>query len=204
MTTVEEAITEGWGCTKESVEEAEGTEERAPTDNDSVRVAEGVEQQDGGVATGASQEEGRKKIDSITQEETEFQWTEVAGHAEEGSNASIPSLFHLHQKGMDQRKSGHASTPYTHAVVHASINNRMASSSSETFRCSTEKLFPSASSSSDSDLSNKDSDFKIPAYGEELGAACSQSALENGPSNNSTRKKANFDICFLDNVCYLL
>ncbi|RRT84864.1 hypothetical protein B296_00012922 [Ensete ventricosum] len=61
MTTVEEAITKGWGCTKESVEEAESTEERAPTDNDSVRVAEGVEQQDGGVATGASQEEGRSR-----------------------------------------------------------------------------------------------------------------------------------------------
>ncbi|XP_064974901.1 uncharacterized protein LOC135617968 isoform X1 [Musa acuminata AAA Group] len=70
-----------------------------------------------------------EKIDSITQAETEFQWTELVGNAEEGLNTFIPSLVHLHQKGMDQGKSWHASTPYTQAV-HASIN-RMASSSSE-------------------------------------------------------------------------
>ncbi|KAJ8460622.1 hypothetical protein OPV22_033548 [Ensete ventricosum] len=69
-----------------------------------------------------------EKIDSITQAETELQRTELAGNAE-GSNTFIPSLVHLHQKGMDQGKSSHASTPYTQAV-HASIN-RMASSSSE-------------------------------------------------------------------------
>ncbi|URE16365.1 hypothetical protein MUK42_36904 [Musa troglodytarum] len=158
-----------------------------------------------------------EKIDSITQAETEFQWTELVGNAE-GLNTSIPSLVHLHQKGMDQGKVGHASTPYTQAV-QASINI-MASSSSEIGfpgftsnpsdvqqkNCSLLHRMQ-ARRKADSDLSNKvqsrlkgadfvsnssyvyrnndegnvqerDSDFKIPAYGE-LGA-CSQSSL---PSN---------------------